>query len=91
MKFLIFGFSILFSLSSFADIIGPLENSVLIKQLTEKKSYYKILSEKFQNGLMPQTSKLLDVLWSGRCFKRDKPYTPLNAALHFRKKTSFCY
>tara|TARA_B100001248_G_C27288806_1_gene411408 strand:+ start:64 stop:501 length:438 start_codon:yes stop_codon:yes gene_type:complete len=40
----------------------------------------------FQNGSKPEATKLLGVMWSGRCFKKAAPYEPTNAAYHFKRK-----
>ena len=77
-----------FSAISFAnvEVNGPLDKKMFNKEVNENKSYYETLGEMFQVGSKPEASKLIGVLWSGRCFLKDEPYKPMNGAYHFRKK-----
>lgn len=77
-----------FSAVSFAsvEVNGPLDNKMFNKEVNENKSYYETLGEMFQSGSKPEASKLIDVLWSGRCFEAEAPYKPVNAAYNFRQK-----
>tara|TARA_B100001248_G_C27398010_1_gene467214 strand:- start:4132 stop:4731 length:600 start_codon:yes stop_codon:yes gene_type:complete len=77
-----------FSAVSFAnvEVNGPLDKKMFNKEVNENKSYYETLGDMFQVGSKPEASKLIGVLWSGRCFLKDEPYKPTNGAYHFRKK-----
>lgn len=79
----------LFALSalSFANVEtnGPLDEEMFTKEVHQNKNYFETLQGMFKKGTLPEPSKLLGVLWSGRCFKKKFPYSPLNAAYHFRR------
>ena len=65
---------------------GPLDEKIVDKEVFENKSYYETLGDMFQSGAKPEVSKLIEVVWSGRCFKKTNPYKPISSAYHFRKK-----
>ena len=71
-----------------AEVNGPLDNKLFNKEVNENKSYYETLGEMFQSGSKPQISKLLGVMWSGRCFTSDSQYEPTNGAYNFRRKVN---
>ena len=88
MKRFITGMLVCFSAISFAnvEVNGPLDTKMFNKEVNESKSYYDTLGEMFQKGSKPEASKLMGVMWSGRCFKKSSPYKPVNGAYHFKKK-----
>lgn len=69
------------------EVNGPLDTKMFNKEVNENKSYYETLGEMFQSGSKPEISKLLGVLWAGRCFKKDSPYNAYNGGYHFRKSS----
>lgn len=77
-----------FSAVSFANVEanGPFDTKMFTKEVNENKSYYETLGEMFQRGAKPEASKLMGVLWSGRCFKKTEPFEPINGAYHFKRK-----
>lgn len=88
MKNLLIGLLALGSISSYASIEmnGPLDTEMFTKEVNENKSYYETLGEMFQSGSKPETSKLIGVLWSGRCFIKNEPFKPVNGGYHFKRK-----
>lgn len=90
MKKILIGLLVFGSITSFASdkLNGPLDTEMFTNEVNENKSYYETLGEMFKNGSKPSSSKLLDVLWSGRCFYKETPYKPRNKAYHFRKKSN---
>lgn len=87
MKTLLIGLLTLGSISSFAsiEVNGPLDTRMLIKEVDENKNYYDALGEMYQKASKPNIGKLINIAWSGRCFKRSTPYTAIGATTLFRK------
>jgi hypothetical protein len=90
MKKIITGILVCFSAISFAnvEVNGPLDTKMFNKEVNESKSYYETLGEMFQSGSKPEASKLLGVMWSGRCFTSESEYEPVNGAYHFKRKSN---
>lgn len=82
---ILFGSS--FTILAYADSGDIFSENGSDNERMSQQSYYEILGEMYQNGSKPDASKLLNNLWSGRCFKKDFPYEPVNGAYHLRKKS----
>ena len=72
------------SASSPVEINGPLDQKFFNAEVNEEKSFFDTLGELYQQGSVPDISKLLNVAWSGRCFKASAPSTPINSGYQMR-------
>lgn len=89
MKGFFLGILVVGSISVQASVLkvnGPLEDKFFEAEVTQDKSYYETLGDLFSNGTLPSISKISNIAWSGRCFRKINSNKPLNAGYIIRKK-----
>lgn len=51
----------------------------------QAETYFETLGNLFATGALPEPVKLLNIMWSGRCFKKASPSEPINAGYLVQK------
>jgi hypothetical protein len=64
---------------------ASLEAHLRNQEIGNNQSYFETLGDLFKKGEAPEIEQISNRVWSGRCFEKDQPSTPLNGAYVLRR------